>query len=63
MSAYGFDTLGLNEIVAFTFRGNLPSQRVMERAGMTRDPTADFDHPRLEPGHPLRPHVVYRMTR
>lgn len=61
--AYGLGPLGLDEIVAFTFRGNLPSQRVMEKAGMTRDPAADFEHPRLEPGHPLRPHVVYRMAR
>ncbi|WP_423067496.1 GNAT family N-acetyltransferase [Devosia sp. CN2-171] len=61
--AYGFGTLGLDEIVAFTFRGNLPSQRVMEKAGMTRDPAADFEHPRLELGHPLRPHVVYRIAR
>lgn len=60
---HGFETLGLDEIVAFTFRDNLPSQRVMEKAGMVRDPDADFDHPRLEPGHALRPHVVYRIAR
>lgn len=60
---YGFATLGLPEIVAFTFEGNLPSQRVMEKIGMTRDPAADFEHPRLAPGHPLRPHVLYRIAR
>jgi hypothetical protein len=21
-----------------------------------------FEHPRIEPGHPLRPHVVYRLV-
>lgn len=60
---YGFDVVGLDEIVAFTYRGNLPSQRVMEKIGMTRDADADFWHPKLPPGHPLRPHVLYRIRR
>ena len=34
----------------------------MQRLGMTHDPRDDFEHPRLEPGHPLRPHVLYRIT-
>lgn len=59
---YGFQTLGLPEIVAFTYAGNLPSQRVMEKIGMTRDPDANFEHPKLAPGHPLRSHVVYRIA-
>ena len=28
---------------------------------MTRDPSGDFDHLRLPPGHPLRRHVLYRL--
>ena len=28
---------------------------------MSRDPADDFDHPALAPGHPLRPHVLYRI--
>ena len=59
---YGFSTLELPEIVAFTFAGNLPSQRVMAKIGMVRDADADFEHPRLAPGHPLRSHVVYRIS-
>ncbi len=59
---YGFATLNLPEIVAFTFAGNLPSQRVMAKLGMLRDADADFEHPRLAPRHPLRPHVVYRIA-
>jgi RimJ/RimL family protein N-acetyltransferase len=59
---YGFETLGLNEIVAFTAAINLPSQRVMQKLGMTYDAVDDFDHPRLAPGHPLRPHVLYRIV-
>lgn len=60
--AHGFETLGLPEIVAFTYEGNLPSQRVMLKIGMTRDLDSNFQHPKLAPGHPLRPHVVYRIA-
>ena len=56
----GFAHLEVEEIVAFTASTNLRSQAVMERLGMERDEARDFDHPRLAPGHPLRPHVVYR---
>jgi RimJ/RimL family protein N-acetyltransferase len=61
--AYGFDDLGLEEIVSFTSRLNAPSWRVMERLGMSHDPSDDFDHPRVPEGHPLRPHVLYRLSR
>ncbi len=61
--AWGFETLELDEIVAFTFAGNRPSQRVMEKIGMTRDPADDFQHPGLPQDHPLRPHVLYRVRR
>lgn len=59
---YGFQTLGLPEVVAFTFEGNLPSQRVMEKIGMIRDHEADFDHPKIPLGHRLHRHVVYRIA-
>lgn len=61
--ADGFARLGLPEVVSFTAAVNVRSRRVMERLGMTRDPAHDFDHPRLPPGHRLRPHVLYRITR
>jgi RimJ/RimL family protein N-acetyltransferase len=61
--AHGFGELGLREIVSFTTRDNAASRGVMERLGMTRDPAEDFDHPSLAAGHPLRAHVLYRMTR
>ena len=57
--AYGFETLGLAEIVAFTAQTNLLSERVMQRIGMTHDPARDFDHPAVPEGHPLRPHILY----
>jgi RimJ/RimL family protein N-acetyltransferase len=61
--AFGFDTLGLREIVSFTTEANLPSRRVMERIGMTSNRDDDFDHPNLPPQHPLRHHVLYRKSR
>ncbi len=59
--AVGFQPLQLREIVAFTTQTNLRSQAVMQRLGMVRDSTADFDHPALPATHPLRPHVLYRI--
>lgn len=61
--AYGFGSLGLDEIVSFTAVQNAPSQAVMASIGMTRDPADDFDHPNLPAGHPLRRHVLYRITK
>lgn len=58
---FGFDVLGLEEIVAFTTVRNTRSRRVMERIGMTHDPRDDFDHPLVPEGSALRPHVLYRV--
>lgn len=60
---FGFETLALDEIVSFTARGNLASQKVMQRLGMVRDPGDDFLHPMLDEDHPLAPHVLYRLAR
>lgn len=58
---FGFDVCSLEEIIAFTAATNLPSQRVMKRLGMRRNPSEDFDHPRLPVFSPLCRHVLYRM--
>lgn len=60
---FGFAALGLAEIVAFTVPANVRSRRVMAKLGMTHDPADDFEHPALPAGHPLRPHVLYRLAR
>lgn len=60
---FAFGHLRLDEVVSFTAITNVRSWRVMERLGMTHDPAEDFDHPRLEEGHPLRRHVLYRIRR
>ncbi len=59
-ATHGFAT-GLTEIVAMVVPQNLRSQAVMHRLGMTRDPEADFEHPRIEPGHPLAKHYLFRL--
>ena len=59
---FGFSTCGLPEIVSMTVPANLRSRRVMERLGMRHAEADDFDHPRLAPAHPLRRHVLYRIS-
>jgi ribosomal-protein-alanine N-acetyltransferase len=58
-----FGPLAREEVVALTVPGNVRSRRVMERLGMHCSPADDFDHPLLAEGHPLRRHVLYRITR
>jgi RimJ/RimL family protein N-acetyltransferase len=60
--AFGFERVGLEEIVSFTAPANIRSIAVMERLGMTHDPADDFDHPSFPVGHPLQRHVLYRLT-
>ena len=59
---HGFER-GLTEVFAFTSHPNLRSQAVMARAGMTRTPTLDFEHPALAADHPLRQHLVWMKRR
>jgi RimJ/RimL family protein N-acetyltransferase len=61
--AIGFGPRRLDAIVSLTVPHNVRSRAVMERLGMTRDAADDFDHPSLPEGHPLRPHVLYRLSR
>jgi RimJ/RimL family protein N-acetyltransferase len=58
---HAWRVLDLDEVVAFTTLINLPSQRVMQKLGMARNDADDFDHPNVKAGHPLRPHVLYRV--
>jgi RimJ/RimL family protein N-acetyltransferase len=62
---YGFVTLGLGEIVSFTVPQNERSRRVMERIGLVRDQSGDFDHPRVDPDAfpDMVRHVLYRLDR
>ena len=49
----------INEVYSFTPESNLPSQRVMQKIGMTQVGT--FEHPKLEEDSPLRRHVLYNV--
>ncbi len=55
---YGFETVGLKELLSFTAVGNRRSIRVMEKLGMEK--IGEFEHPRVAEGSWLRKHVVYR---
>ncbi len=57
----GFEEYGLESIVAFTALPNMPSQRVMEKIGMSRE--GEFDHPMVPENHPLLRHVWYKIRR
>jgi len=59
--AYGFNTLMLERIVSFTAVSNHKSEKVMQRIGLLR--TGGFNHPQISAGHPLRPHVLYQLTK
>lgn len=58
---FGFEGLGLPEIVSFTAIGNARSRAVMERLGMRESGT--FEHPQVPAGNALRPHCLYRLSR
>ena len=56
---YGFDRLGLSEVLSWTAVTNVRSWRVMQRLGMA--PDGEFDHPGTPVDSPLRRHVLYRL--
>jgi RimJ/RimL family protein N-acetyltransferase len=56
-----FRGVGLAEIWSMTAVLNEASQAVMRRIGLTE--VARFDHPRIQIGDPLRPHVTYHLSR
>ena len=51
--------LDVDEVYAITAATNLRSQAVMTAIGLEARPERAFDHPRVPPGNPLRPHVLH----
>ena len=51
----------VERLVSYTSALNLPSQNVMRKIGLARDESGDFLHPSLPEGHPLQPHVLFRL--
>lgn len=60
---FGFNIIGLNEIVSFTVPMNHRSIRVMEQIGLRRDSQNDFRHPKLPLDHRLSWHILYRLKK
>lgn len=61
--AHAFQVLQLPAVLAFTVPANRPSQALMGALGMQHQAAEDFEHPLLPVGHPLRRHVLYRLSR
>lgn len=60
---FAFEKLHLDQVVSFTSKCNLRSQRVMQRIGMSTSSEDNFLHPLLPRDHQLAPHVLYRARR
>jgi RimJ/RimL family protein N-acetyltransferase len=60
---HAFNTLHLPEVVAIIATGNVASQRVATKLGMTQRPELTFTHPLYEPGQPHARHYVYSLTK
>ena len=58
---FGFNKVGLSEIVSFTALENVRSFIVMERLGMRREPE-NFDLLLLPEGHPYRAQCLYSLS-
>lgn len=56
---YGARRLGLRKLYSFTAKVNRPSERVMQKIGMTK--AGEFKHPKLAPESPLLTHVLYQI--
>ncbi len=59
--SYGFTDLDLNEIYSFTPCINYRSEKVMQKIGMKK--VGEFTHPKVEVGHALSQHVLYRISK
>lgn len=58
---FGFNGIGLSEIVAFASKRNKRSLAVMRRIGMTNDPADDFYFHALPHDHHAQPLILYRI--
>ena len=50
---------GVQRLYSFTAKQNAPSERVMQKIGMTK--VGEFEHPSLSADSPLRTHVLYQI--
>lgn len=59
---YGFNKIGLSEIVSFTIPDNKRSVKVMEKIGMKRDLQGDFVNPQRIGQSVIKASVLYRKA-
>jgi RimJ/RimL family protein N-acetyltransferase len=57
----GYATEAAVAAMNFAF-DELDLPEVMQRLGMTHDPSADFDHPRVPADWPLKTHILHRIS-
>lgn len=60
---WAWTNLADEAIVAMTVSANTASWGLMERLGMHRMSSLDFDHPAVPDGDPLKSHIVYGIDR
>lgn len=58
---FAFEELKLSEVYSFTSVSNMQSWSVMERLNM-QNLKKNFEHPMVPERHPLREHVLYKIT-
>lgn len=58
---FAFEALKLSEVYSFTSVSNIRSRSVMERLKMMNTGN-NFEHPIIPEAHPLREHVLYKIT-
>lgn len=58
---YGFNKLNLSSIYSFTAEINKPSENVMKKIGLKK--VGGFKHPKVEASSPLKPHVLYKISK
>ncbi len=59
---FAFKELDAPSVYAFTALQNEPSRRVMLKIGMV-DTKQNFNHPKVEKGHPLERHCLYKISK
>lgn len=58
---FAFEEKRIPEIWSFTTLNNQKSESVMKKIGMTK--TGTFQHPKVDEGSPLKPHVLYHIIK
>ncbi len=58
---FAFKEKNISRIWSFTTLTNQRSENVMKKIGMTQSGT--FEHPLINKGNPLRPHILYQIDK